>query len=83
MILKPKTACGDEDTSPSDTGLCSDFYVLKWVPTPHCLGHFLIEALVANLPVSVFHRAVVDDLVARCHLATIGATNLLVLSGLG
>ena len=22
---------------------------------PHCLGHFLIEALEANLPVSVFH----------------------------
>jgi hypothetical protein len=26
-------ACGDDDDSPSNTGLCSDFYVLKWVPT--------------------------------------------------
>jgi hypothetical protein len=50
---------------------------------PRCLGHFRVEALEANLPVSVFHRAVVDDLVARCDLATTGAANLLVLSGLG
>ena len=48
----------------------------------HCLGHFRVEALEANLPVSVFHRAVVDNLVARCDLATTGATDLLVLSGL-
>src|SRR5208283_203110 len=48
----------------------------------HCLGHFLVEALKANLSVSVFHRAVVDNLVARCDLATTGAADLLVLSGL-
>jgi len=50
---------------------------------PHGLGHFLIEAWEANLPVSAFHRAVVGNLKARCDLATAGATNLLVLSGLG
>lgn len=33
MILKTKTACGDDDDSPSNTGLCSDFYVFKWVLT--------------------------------------------------
>ena len=33
MILKAQTACGDDDDSLSNTGLCSDFYVLKWVPT--------------------------------------------------
>jgi len=38
MILKPKTACGDDDDSPSHTGLCSDFYVFKWVPTVGQMG---------------------------------------------
>jgi hypothetical protein len=33
MILKPKTACGDEDGSLSILGLCSDFYVSKRVTT--------------------------------------------------
>jgi hypothetical protein len=33
MRLKAKAACGDDDTSPSNTGLCSDFYVFKWVLT--------------------------------------------------
>jgi hypothetical protein len=33
MMLKAKAACGDDDDSLSRTGLCSDFYVFKWVPT--------------------------------------------------
>jgi radical SAM superfamily enzyme YgiQ (UPF0313 family) len=33
MTFKAKAAGGDEDDSPSDTGLCLDFYVFKWVPT--------------------------------------------------
>ena len=33
MRLKAKAACGDDDDSPSHTGLCSDFYVFKWVLT--------------------------------------------------
>jgi hypothetical protein len=33
MRLKAKAACGDDDTSPANTGLCSDFYVFKWVLT--------------------------------------------------
>jgi hypothetical protein len=33
MMLKSKAACGDDDDSLSHTGLCSDFYVFKWVPT--------------------------------------------------
>src|SRR5208282_5325731 len=47
MILKTKTACGDDDDSPSNTGLCSDFYVLKWVPTLRTLEEIRadIEAL--------------------------------------
>jgi len=40
MILKTKTACGDDDDSPSNTGLCSDFYVLKWVPTTRAAKQF-------------------------------------------
>src|SRR5271157_5194427 len=33
MILKPKTACGDEDGSLSSLGRCSDLYVSWRVPT--------------------------------------------------
>jgi hypothetical protein len=33
MIVKPKTACGDEDDLFSNLGPCSDFYVSKRVPT--------------------------------------------------
>ena len=33
MIFKAKAACGDEDGSLSYSGLCSDFYVSKRVPT--------------------------------------------------
>jgi 2-dehydro-3-deoxyphosphogluconate aldolase/(4S)-4-hydroxy-2-oxoglutarate aldolase len=33
MMLKAKPAFGDDDDSPSHTGLCSDFYVFKWVLT--------------------------------------------------
>jgi hypothetical protein len=33
MMLKAKAAYGDDDDSPSHTGLCSDFYVFKWVLT--------------------------------------------------
>jgi len=33
MRLKAKAACGDDDASPSNTGLCSDFYVFRWVLT--------------------------------------------------
>jgi hypothetical protein len=32
MMLKAKPAFGDDDDSPP-TGLCSDFYVFRWVPT--------------------------------------------------
>jgi hypothetical protein len=32
MIVKPKTACGDEDVSLSILDLCSDFYVSTRVP---------------------------------------------------
>jgi hypothetical protein len=39
MMLKAKAACGDDDDSLSRTGLCSDFYVFKWVPTV-CAGRF-------------------------------------------
>ena len=49
----------------------------------HRLGHFRIKTLAAKLPVSVFHRAAVDDFVARCDLATTGATDLLALCELG
>ncbi len=38
MMLKAKAAYGDDDDSPSYTGLCSDFYVFKWALT-------LVEAL--------------------------------------
>jgi len=31
MMLQAKAAFGDDDDSLSDTGLCSDFYVFKWV----------------------------------------------------
>jgi hypothetical protein len=33
MRLKAKAAYGDDDASPSNTGMCSDFYVFKWVLT--------------------------------------------------
>ena len=33
MMLKAKPAFGDDDDSPSHTGLCLDFYVFKWVLT--------------------------------------------------
>ena len=32
-MLKAKPAFGDDDDSPSHTGLCLDFYVFKWVLT--------------------------------------------------
>ena len=35
MILKPRTACGDDDGSLSSLGLCSDLYVSWRVPTPY------------------------------------------------
>ena len=33
MRLKAKAACGVDDASPSNIGLCSDFYVFRWVLT--------------------------------------------------
>ena len=34
MMLQAKAACGDDDdASPPNIGLCSDFYVFKWVLT--------------------------------------------------
>src|ERR1017187_2690439 len=36
MIFKAKTACGDDNDSTFNTGLCSDFYVSKRVTTPRC-----------------------------------------------
>jgi len=50
---------------------------------PYRLGHFLVEALVANLLVSLFHRTVVDNFVARGDLATTGTVNSLLSSGIG
>jgi hypothetical protein len=46
MILKAKAAYGDDDDSPSHTGLCSDFYVFKRVLTPlkHTRGITLEKA---------------------------------------
>jgi hypothetical protein len=42
MRLKAKAAYGDDDASPSNTGMCSDFYVFKWVLTkPACVGDVL------------------------------------------
>ena len=46
-------------------------------PQPVCLGHFGVEALAAKPPVSVFHRAVVDHVVAWFDLAATVATDFL------
>ncbi len=40
MMLKSKPAFGDDDDSPSHTGLCSDFYVFKWALTELTANHF-------------------------------------------
>jgi hypothetical protein len=45
---------------------------------PYRFGHFLVEALVADLPVSLFNRTVVHNLITRRDLTTTGTTNLLV-----
>jgi hypothetical protein len=39
MMLQAKAAFGDDDDSLSDTGLCSDFYVFKWVLTASRTAH--------------------------------------------
>jgi hypothetical protein len=38
MMLQAKAALGDDDDSLSHTGLCSDFYVFKWVLTAASLA---------------------------------------------
>jgi hypothetical protein len=53
MMLQAKAAFGDDDDSLSDTGLCSDFYVFKWVltvgsPTRKLLVSSLTSALRAQ-----------------------------------
>ena len=62
MIVKPKTACGDEDDLFSNLGPCSDFYVSKRVPTVglgHVLGGgllFLSVYLLHHIQVGMFGR---------------------------
>jgi hypothetical protein len=49
MMLKAKAACGDDDDSLSRTGLCSDFYVFKWVPTlAESIGEYGADLRVAR-----------------------------------
>ena len=43
MMLQAKAACGDDDDSPSHTGLCSDFYVFKWVLTHGDLNALTVQ----------------------------------------
>ena len=45
---------------------------------PSDSGHFHVKALATKPSVSMFHRAIVDDVIAWCNLATTVATDLLV-----
>jgi hypothetical protein len=71
MRLKAKAACGDDDTSPSNTGLCSDFYVFKWVLTARQSQspHELAESIEHDQPANESGKAVGQlhaELVLRC-----------------
>jgi hypothetical protein len=46
---------------------------------PTLPGYLLVKALAAKLFISLLYRAIVDDVVARCDLATSTATNLVFL----
>ena len=50
---------------------------------PVDLSHFHVETSATKLPVSAFDRAVVDDVIARCVLATTVAVDLLASRRLG
>ena len=50
--------------------------VLKLVQSTQ-FGYFLVKTLTTKPRVSALHRAVVDDVVARCHLDTTVAVDLL------
>ena len=71
MMLKAKAAFGDDDDSPSHTGLCSDFYVFKWALS------YLMRSLLSEGRISYDTVEVTEVGIKPKHIEREGPTGLI------